>query len=167
MIPVDQEARSMNYDRSIVPLRPDHREREHIERRSWSRALAASALSSTQRGTAEKILRRTWPGDGRADVILKTAMSPTSTTDFPAADVVGAFKSLAPGSAAWKLFGREAALKLDLSGLHQSTFRISRACRRSRYSSPRARRWRGSRVAPHHRQAASESHRTGPAAARG
>jgi hypothetical protein len=32
--------------------------------------------------------------------------------------VIGAFQSLSPGVAAWKLFGHEAALKLDLSGLN-------------------------------------------------
>src|SRR5262245_35214842 len=57
-----------------------------IERRSWSLALATHALSSPQPGTAEKILRRNWPQDSRADVILKTAMTPLSTADFPPVD---------------------------------------------------------------------------------
>ena len=49
-----------------IPLRPAYAEAARIERRSWSRALAASALSSPQRGSAEKILARNWPHDGRA-----------------------------------------------------------------------------------------------------
>ncbi|MGY8683903.1 hypothetical protein Q2941_39965 [Bradyrhizobium sp. UFLA05-153] len=101
-----------------IPLRPDFSEAARIEHRAWSRALAAQALSSPQR-SAERILKSSWPHDPRAAAILKTAVSPTSTADFPPVDVVAAFRSLAPGSAAWKLFAHEAALKLDLKGVHQ------------------------------------------------
>jgi hypothetical protein len=68
-----------------------------MERRSWSRILAAHALASLERGTAEKILRRNWPGDDRASMIYKAAVSSTSltTSGLPLIDVVGAFRSLA------------------------------------------------------------------------
>ncbi len=110
----------MNLDRSpITPLRPDRGEAIRAEGRAWSRAIAAQALSSPQR-SAEKILRANWPHDSRAATKLKSAVSPTSTTNsgLPPHDLVEAFRSLAPASAAWKLFAHDAALKLDLTGVH-------------------------------------------------
>jgi hypothetical protein len=100
-----------------VPLRPDHREAARIERRSWSRAITARALASSERGSPERILRTNWPHDPKAQAILKAAVSPTSTADFPAQDTIAAFRSLAPGSAAWKLFDHPSALRLDLRGV--------------------------------------------------
>jgi hypothetical protein len=102
-----------------VPLRADYREAARIERRAWARAITATALASAQRSTPSGLLRATWPGDARAASILKAAVSPTSTSDYPAQDVIGAFRSLSPGSAAWRLFDHPSALQLDLSGLHQ------------------------------------------------
>jgi hypothetical protein len=92
---------------------------DNKEQRSWSRALAAQALSTCGHGKPETILRNSFPNDIRAAVILKAAVSPTSTSDFPPTDVVGAFRSMAPGSAAWKLFDHPSALKLNLKGIHQ------------------------------------------------
>jgi hypothetical protein len=89
------------------------------EARSMQRAIAAQALSTCGHGKAEKILKDHFPTDSRAAIILKAAVTPTSTSDFPATDVIGAFRSLAPGSAAWKLFDHPSALKLDLRGYHQ------------------------------------------------
>jgi hypothetical protein len=108
----------MNYDRDIVPLRPDRREAARIERRSWSRALASYALSYRDNWTPTQVLRKNWPNDTRASTIIKAAQNPTSTSDFPPHDIVGSFRSLAPGSAAWKLFGLPSALKLTLTGIN-------------------------------------------------
>jgi hypothetical protein len=115
MMPRSNEGIAMN---APLKLRPDFREALRVERRSWSRAITARALSSPQR-SAEKILARNWPHDSKAELILKGAASPSSTTNtgLPPHDIVGAFRSLAPGSAAWKLFANDAALKLDLTGV--------------------------------------------------
>src|SRR5262249_41640571 len=61
-------------------------------------------------------------GDDRAETILRAATSPASSTNFPAADIIGAFRSLAPGSAAFALFDAPGALKLDLAGISTVKF---------------------------------------------
>jgi hypothetical protein len=117
------EAAHMRYydqaERSPIRLRPDRTEAYRVERRSWARALAAQALSDYGRGRPEQILRDYFPLDDRAARILKSAVSPTKSSDFPPTDVVASFRSLAPASAAWKLFDHPSALKLDLTGYHQ------------------------------------------------
>jgi hypothetical protein len=47
--------------------------------------------------------------------MVKGAVSPTKTTDFYSIDQIGVFRSLAPGSAALKLFDQ--CIKLDLTGI--------------------------------------------------
>jgi hypothetical protein len=97
------------------------------EGRSLQRAITASVLARIQKTAPEKVLRGAWPrDDGAAEIIRKGPVSPTATTgSFPAHDVVGAFKSLAPGSAAIKLF--DLCVKLDLSGV--STIKVPGAAR--------------------------------------
>lgn len=93
-------------------------ETRRLEQRSWSRVIAARALSSPQR-SAEKILRASWPSDDRAALIMKAAVSPTSTSDGPLlADQIAVFRSLFPGSALWRLLDNPNALKLDLKGVN-------------------------------------------------
>ncbi|CCE11558.1 hypothetical protein BRAS3843_720018 [Bradyrhizobium sp. STM 3843] len=101
-----------------VPLRADRAEAARIERRAWSRAITCRALSTPQR-PAERILKANWPHDPHAEAILKAAVSPSSTTNtgLPPHDLIGAFRSLSPGSAAWKLFDHPSALKLNLAGV--------------------------------------------------
>lgn len=92
-----------------------------LERRSWSRVLAAMALSELQqRANPRTILKSHWPTDDRAALLLKAAQSPTDTTNsgLPAAASVTTWRSLAPGSAAWRLFDHNSALRLDLSGFN-------------------------------------------------
>jgi hypothetical protein len=108
----------MQTSRALVP---EDLQNGRRERRSWSRAITAYALASSERGSPEKILRANWPHDPRAQAILKAAVSPTSTADFPAQDTIAAFRSLAPGSAAWKLFDHPSALRLDLRGVRSIT----------------------------------------------
>ncbi len=88
-----------------------------IEARSWRRALAAHVISRFNAKHPDTVCRSAWPGDQKALAITKGAVSPTSRADFPGHDIVGSFRSLAPSSAALKLF--EAALQLDMAGLNQ------------------------------------------------
>ena len=94
-------------------------ESRRLEARSWARAIAADALSRLGRGKAEAILKNEWPRDDRAALIHKAAVSPTSMASFPATNIVETFRSLAPGSAAFKLFDR--SMKLDLNGISTIT----------------------------------------------
>jgi hypothetical protein len=95
------------------------------EGRSLQRAIAASTLAEIRRSTdrsltAEKVLKANWPRDEQAMLLLKGAVPPTSTGDFVSRDLVTSFRSLAPGSAAIKLF--DSSVKLDLTGIN--TIRI-------------------------------------------
>jgi hypothetical protein len=91
-----------------------------LEARSWHRAIAANALAVLGQGKAEKILKDHWAHDDRAALLLKAAVSPLATTGtWPMTSVVEAFRSLAPGSAAFKLF--DLGLKLDLKGVNSVT----------------------------------------------
>jgi hypothetical protein len=85
------------------------------EGRSIQRAIAASALAVIRKSNSEKVLKQTWPRDEGAALLLKAAQHPTSTTDYIRHDLVGVFRSIAPGSAALKLF--DASVKLDLAGV--------------------------------------------------
>ena len=107
----------MQTSRALVPEDLQNGQRE---RRSWHRVVAASALATLKRSNPADVLKSAWPTDQRAALILRAAQSPTSTDDFPAFDETGLFQSLAPSSAALRLF--ELGLKLDLSGIN--TIRI-------------------------------------------
>ena len=74
------------------------------EGRSLCRAITASVLARMKDTTPERVLKQSWPRDEHAALLLRAATSPTKTTDFVSFDQVGAFRSLAPGSAALKLF---------------------------------------------------------------
>ncbi|WP_156928907.1 hypothetical protein [Bradyrhizobium sp. th.b2] len=103
----------MQTTRALVP---EDLQNSHHERRSWHRAITASALATLQRSDPADILRAAWPRDDQAALILRAAQSPTSTEDFPAFDKTGLFQSLSPSSAAVALFER--GLKLDLRGVN-------------------------------------------------
>ena len=75
-----------------------------IEARSWRRAIAAHVISRFNSKHPDTVCRSAWPGDQKALAITKGAVSPTSRVDYPAHNIVGSFRSLAPSSAALKLF---------------------------------------------------------------
>jgi hypothetical protein len=85
------------------------------EGRSIQRAITASVLATLRKTTPEKILKATWPRDEGALLLFKAAQTPLKASDYVHFDQVGAFRSMAPGSAALKLF--DASVKLDLTGL--------------------------------------------------
>ena len=106
-----------------IPLRPDPRALYANDRLSLARAVAASALGVIKMGDSQKILKASWPRDEQASLILRGAVSPTSTANYPTRDTVAFFRSLAPGSAALKLF--ETSNKFDMRGM--TTVRMPRA----------------------------------------
>ena len=104
-----------------ISLRPDFGGLLQAERKSWQRAIAAHALATAKHSNDPgKIVRSAWPNDGRAQMIVRAAKSPTTTAGFPTYDPVIAFRSLAPSSAALALF--QMGLALSLEGA--STIRI-------------------------------------------
>jgi hypothetical protein len=92
---------------------------------SLSRSLACHVLPMIERNTtgrtSETILNATWPSDARASLFLKTLftprikspVSPTKTTDWPAPrKVVETLQALAPASGALALLSRGVHLSL-------------------------------------------------------
>ena len=89
-----------------------------LERRAWGRAMAALVIANRDLVEPSAVLKQTWPDDPRAAARLKAATSPTSTANAPALllDIVQAYRSLAPSSAALQLF--EKGVTVDLRGLN-------------------------------------------------
>jgi hypothetical protein len=94
------------------------------EARSIQRAITVSVLAKIKNVEEVNILKQNWPRDEHAMLLLRGAVSPTSTTSASAIshDQIGAFRSIAPGSAALSLFDR--SVKLDLTGIN--TVRVPR-----------------------------------------
>jgi hypothetical protein len=91
--------------------------------RSMQRAITASVLSKVRNVEEALVLRQSFPRDEHAEIILRGAVSPTmasANAGIISADLIGIFRSLAPGSAALRLF--DASTKLDLAGIN--TIRI-------------------------------------------
>jgi hypothetical protein len=99
-----------------IPLRPDVNAVLQSTRRSWVRAVTAHALAAGSRDDPAKILKRAWPGDDRAALILRGGVSQTTSTDYPAFDPVAPYRSIAPGAALPKLLSL--GLKLDMAHVH-------------------------------------------------
>jgi Phage capsid family len=99
------------------PFLPSDSAFEREQHRSLVRVATAKALGLVTRGNAEEILRRTWPGDTIAQMVLKAAVTPTTTTSASslAVDAVAFLASMAPQSAAVRLFER--ALRINLAGI--------------------------------------------------
>src|SRR5262249_12733366 len=85
-------------------LVPEDYRNGFAERRSVQRVLAAKRLGAARRATPADILRAAWPGDGQAAMLLKAASPPLTTADYPQIQVTALLRSLAPSSAALKLF---------------------------------------------------------------
>jgi hypothetical protein len=102
-----------------IPLRPDRAALERDQRRSLIRAATSLALGHITHRSAGEILAGAWPADDGAKMVLRAAVTPTSTANVALAiDAVGFLVSLAPASAAARLF--ESALRINLSGIHQT-----------------------------------------------
>jgi hypothetical protein len=104
-----------------IPLRPDYGALQRMERRSFRRAVAALAMTTTRgrtsQGTrADEILRTNWGDDNQAVQILKAATSPLGTANFAAIQSTRFVEMLAPDCAAAKLLAL--GYKFDLSGIN-------------------------------------------------
>jgi hypothetical protein len=90
-----------------------------MQRRSFNRAATALVMAHGRRDRVEcqDILKRAWRDDGDADVILRAASSPLSTTTggFPQIASTRVLPMLAPDSASAKLLAMGA--NLDLTGI--------------------------------------------------
>ena len=106
---------------NAISLRPDPGAMLQSTRRSWLNVITAHALAAGSREDPAKLLKRNWPDDARAALIMRGAVSPTTSEIYPAYDPVGPFRSTAPGAALPKLLDR-GALKLNMQGVH--TIRI-------------------------------------------
>lgn len=100
----------MNAQPRGIPLRPDRDAYERESRRSLTRAITSMALG---RGDAEAVLQRAWSHDAVAGLMLKAAVSPTSTSSYPTFTTAKTLPALAPQSAAVRLFASAMQVSLD------------------------------------------------------
>jgi hypothetical protein len=99
-----------------IPLRPDREALSRSERRSFVRACTAMLLG-TRQGVHPRDIVKVWDADVRADLILRAASSPTTTTSAAALGLQSTrvLPMLAPAAASARLLAM--ATSLDLSGL--------------------------------------------------
>jgi hypothetical protein len=103
-----------------IPLRPDPTALRTMERRSFNRAVAALAMSTSHGSTStgrrpEEILRASWADDDAAGRILKAASSPLETSGFAQIQSTRVLPQLAPDAASSKLLAMGA--QIDLTGI--------------------------------------------------
>jgi hypothetical protein len=100
-----------------IPLRPDALALAAMQRRSFNRAAAALVKAHRSSVKAQSILSQNWRDDSDAEVIVKAASSPLSTTTggFPQIASTRVLPMLAPDSASAKLLAMGA--NLDLTGI--------------------------------------------------
>ena len=108
----------MNARPTPIPLRPDRLALERDQHRSLVRAATAVALGHIAHRPADEFLAAAWPGDDGAKMVLRAASTPATTTSASALaiDAVAFLASMAPASAAARLFER--ALRINLQGIH-------------------------------------------------
>lgn len=103
-----------------IPLRPDPLALRTMERRSFNRAVAALAMTTSRGRTrqgppADEVLRSAWRDDDKAALILRAATSPLGTLNFAAIQSTAVLPMLAPDAASSRLLNLGA--KLDLDGI--------------------------------------------------
>jgi hypothetical protein len=105
----------MNADVKL-PVRLDIDAMTALDRRAILRAITALAVAAVRTADPVVILKSAWPDDRQAASVLRAVSNPATTADYPVANVVGLFRSIAPKSAALELFslGRS----IDLTGLN-------------------------------------------------
>jgi hypothetical protein len=108
-----------------IPLRPDPMALRSMQRRSFTRAAAAMAMTVTHGSTSSgrepwEVLRENWRDDDDAGRILKAASSPLSTSGFAAIQSTRVLPQLAPDCASSKLLAMGS--QFDLTGI--SSFKL-------------------------------------------
>jgi uncharacterized surface protein with fasciclin (FAS1) repeats len=104
-----------------IPLRPDPTALRTMQRRSFTRAATALVMTHRRGTQPQDILKSAWRDDDDADVILRAAQSPLTTTGtFPQIQATKVLPMLAPDSASFRLLAMGA--NLDLTGI--ATIRI-------------------------------------------
>jgi hypothetical protein len=104
-------------NRTALPLRIDGDAVATNDRRATLRAITALAVAAVRGGADPMtLLKAAWPNDRIAAAVLRAVSSPTTTADFPVANIIGLFRSIAPKSAALELFNLGRII--DLSGLN-------------------------------------------------
>jgi hypothetical protein len=99
-----------------IPLRADPLALRTMQRRSFTRAATALAMTHRRGTQPESVLKRAWRDDDDAEVILRAASSPLATTGtFPQIQATRVLPMLAPDSASAKLLAMGA--NLDLTGI--------------------------------------------------
>jgi hypothetical protein len=99
--------------RALVP--EDLHRNGRADRQSFLRAVTAKALGEIHGRDPAAVLRTTWPNDSAAGLILRGATSPTTSTDYPTAIITNPLLTLAPTSAAARLFAQ--CFQVDLAGV--------------------------------------------------
>ena len=99
-----------------LPVRLDLDAVTANDRRATLRAITAMAVAATRGSDPAQCLKAVWPDDRLAANVLRAVSTPTSTSLYPVANLVGLFRSIAPKSAALQLFGY--GREIDLTGLN-------------------------------------------------
>jgi hypothetical protein len=104
-----------------IPLRPDPTALGTMQRRSFNRAVAAMAMTTTRGRTRTgqqpgEILRANWADDDAAGQILKAASTPLTTSGFAAIQSTRVLPQIAPDCASSKLLAMGA--QIDLAGIN-------------------------------------------------
>jgi hypothetical protein len=109
LVPVQEEG---------IPLRVDRAALAAKNRRSTMRCISAIALGALKGQSADSIVAENWSDDAVAAVLTRAATTPidTTTSGLPLLAPVRIVPSIAPSSAAVKLFG-QAGVKLDFAGV--------------------------------------------------
>ncbi len=97
-----------------IPLRPDPTARDREQIRSLVRAITGIAFSSEDR-SGDAYVTRAWPSDHLAATIARAAVAPATmaSSGLPIVVAVDVLPSLAPKSAAVRLFAKSMHVSLD------------------------------------------------------
>jgi hypothetical protein len=99
-----------------LPVRLDVDAVAASNRRATLRAIASLAVAAVRGSDPMAFLKTAWPDDRLAVTIMRAVSNPTTTADYPVANVAGLFRSIAPKSAALALFGH--GRSIDLTGIN-------------------------------------------------
>jgi hypothetical protein len=104
-----------------IPLRPDVGALAAMQRRSFNRAVAALAMTTSRGRTstgprAEEVLRANWRDDSDAERILRAASSPLTTSGFVAIQSTKVLPQLGPDCASSRLLAM--GNQFDLTGIN-------------------------------------------------